>query len=521
MFLRIYSGIAIAILLALATVYTVYQVSYDTRYTNYSQGVIKGSLILISQGYQRQAQENRQRWTTLISQLTGFKLKFTELPSSASDQWTQYSSSDYLNFRSVKSGLQIDLQLNQISEQQFRAIALLALNELAVNTEQDVNATLSRIAQLYPFTLDIVSPSEIKLDNQQRRRLNSGNVVAVSDTDSKQTSIYVKAPNNQILLVGPIDSFDPLTTQTLVLLVLISIIITSSVTYGLIRRLERRLNVVNNILAEFGPQKLTSRVPISGKDVITQLGVKVNEMADRIEELLAHQKEITQAVSHELRTPIARIKFRIQMLNDAREVSGEILTQQELEARTSAINKDIQQLEALIDEMLTLHKLDKNPNEYQRLPIDIAPILDNIIESNSIRFDHINIDNQISNSINVQANAQDINRLLENLITNACKHAKSKIILCCQLNAPNYNISVEDDGEGVPENQRERIFQPFTRLENLQNKKNTGYGLGLAIVQRIAKLNEVEVRVEDSQLGGAKFQLSFANHQLESPEVQR
>ena len=508
MFLRIYSGIALAIVAALAVVYTTYKLSYSSRYAEYSESILKGSLVMIAEGYQRQNEENRERWVELISKITGFQLSFHNVSSNGTDFKIETATESQTGvYQLSHNNIQVRLQLEGIDEQQYRTIALLALNELAVSSNPDKKKVLKQLDSLYPFAIRLINDKQVKLDNQQKLRLNAGNVVASVNNQQKQTKVYVKAPGGDILMVGPIPLFEPLTNQLLILLILFSVLITSFVTYLLIKRLEWRLNVVNDILSEFGPKHLKSRVPIHGNDVITRLGIKVNEMADRIEELLAHQKEITQAVSHELRTPLARIKFRVQILNDMSEVSGEAISQQELENRTAAISKDILQLENLIDELLTLHKLDKERNEYQRLVIDIAPILDNIIESNSIRFDNIQFDNQISNPINILGNAHDLNRLLENLITNACKHAKSKVALTCEQSLLTYTLSIEDDGHGIPEQQRERIFQPFTRLENLQNKKNTGYGLGLAIVQSIAKLNDVEVKIDDSPLGGAKFQL--------------
>lgn len=519
MFLRIYSGIAFAIIIALTVVYTTYKLSYNNRHVDYSEGLLKGSLIMIAEGYQRQKEENKVRWVNLISKITGFQLKFSETPHSTDSHWQQIvDDSQMLSYQLNHLSIQINLKLKTINEQQYRSIALLALNELAVTPERNKDKVLKRLDSLYPFTIQLVSSSQVQLDNQQKLRLLAGNVVASINNQLNQTIVYVNAPGGDVLMVGPIAAFEPLTNQLLVILILISVLITSSVTYVLIRQLEWRLSVVNNILSEFGPKQLKSRVPIKGNDVITQLGIKVNQMADRIEELLDHQKEITQAVSHELRTPLARIKFRMQILNDMSDVSGQAITQQELETRTAAISKDIRQLENLIDELLTLHKLDKDRSEYQRILIDIAPILANIIESNNIRFENIRFENAIKNPIHILGNAQDLNRLLENLITNACKHAKSTVTLECEQGLQSYTISIEDDGKGIPKTQRDRIFQPFTRLENSQNKKNTGYGLGLAIVQSIAKLNEIEIQVKDSSLGGAKFQLFIA---IQRPEQAR
>ena len=508
MFLRIYSGIALSIIVALGVVYATYKISFNQRLSSYSQSVLQGSLNLIADGYQRQLESNKKRWLELVSQISGFDLKFSQVETSNVPPWRlTIEKNNKLRATVRRQKLQLDLRLNKIEEQQFRAIALLALNEMALNPQDDQQKTLTQINQLYPFDLSLVDISRLTLDPQQKLRLNSGNVVVATSEQEGQFLVLVKANQGKILRVGPINEFEPLTTDLLIILVFLTILITSLTTYWFVFKLERRLNVVNRILDDFGPSKLETRVPIMGNDVITRLGLKVNEMADRIEELLAHQKEITQAVSHELRTPLARIKFRMQILTDFGDVSGQAVTQKEVESRVAGIGKDIQQLESLIDEILALHKLDINPLDYQKRLISLSSIIDSVADSCALTFPHLRIENQVSQPLKVLGNARDISRLIENLLGNACKHAKSQVKISAGQTNHSIDIHIEDDGAGIPKADRERIFKPFVTLKSKENQKVKGYGLGLAIVQRIAKLNQAKVVVNESNLGGAKFQL--------------
>ncbi|WDE13700.1 ATP-binding protein [Thalassomonas haliotis] len=510
MFVRIYSGIFLAILVSIAGVYATYQVNLQSRLSSYSQSVLQGSLVLISEGYNRQQDKNKERWLSLVGKMTGLNPSITTLNKVVKDPWRlTIAGEGKLNIAMTHLNQEISIALDHIGEQQLRAIALLILNELARVKDSDQEQELQKLQKLFSFPVTFINKHKLNLDSQQKIRLNKGEVVVSSLSQDVGYSVYVKTKQNKILHVGVINKFEPLTTKLLVILISICLLITSLVVYFLVYRLEYRLNVVNRIVGEFGPKKIKNRVPIKGNDVITQLGIKVNEMASRIEQLLQHQKEITQAVSHELRTPIARIRFRLQILSDAcdevEQADNSEAVKSQLDEKVIGISRDIDQLETLIDEMLCLYKLDIDPADYKRSLVNIDELLTSVLDLAKLPYSHINFTLKKQDNITGYCHVDDVDRLLQNLISNAGKHANSRVDVMLEQTKQGFCISVEDDGAGVPQADRERIFEPFTRLDSSRNKKIKGYGLGLAIVSRIALLNQAKVWVEASSLGGANF----------------
>ena len=140
--------------------------------------------------------------------------------------------------------------------------------------------------------------------------------------------------------------------------------------------------------------------------------------------------------------------------------------------------------------------------------IDMAALIHNMIAEIYEPYQAIELELDFpTDSVWVKGDANQLRRMLQNLIINAFKHAKSKVRV--SLKASPTTLQINDDGEGIPEDERQRIFTPFVRLDSSRNRKTGGFGLGLAIIQRIARLHKASISVADSELGGANFKVSF------------
>jgi two-component system sensor histidine kinase RstB len=113
----------------------------------------------------------------------------------------------------------------------------------------------------------------------------------------------------------------------------------------------------------------------------------------------------------------------------------------------------------------------------------------------------------------VNADAHHLHRALQNLILNASKYANSTIAITFTEDEERWQVDIEDDGRGIPEEDRDKVFIPFQRLDNSRTRASGGYGLGLAIVQRIAFWHGGAVLIEGSELGGAKFSFIWSRSQ--------
>jgi two-component system sensor histidine kinase RstB len=258
-----------------------------------------------------------------------------------------------------------------------------------------------------------------------------------------------------------------------------------------------------------GRGDLNARADASSQDAIGQLAATFNGMTAHIRRLIESQREMTRAVSHELRTPVARLRFGLEMLVDIDEVS-------ERRSKAEAMDRDIDQLDELIDEILTFARLEEGspaidfsrvsmPDLLERLCEELVPISGGI----RIEIDEAALAALPPEDIYASGSERYLHRVLQNLVTNALRYAASNVVLRYRSDGELAVLEVEDDGPGIPEADRARIFKPFARLDESRQRKSGGYGLGLSIVQRIAEWHGGRVSVHQGESGGALFRMTW------------
>ncbi|MDH3612166.1 MAG: ATP-binding protein [Gammaproteobacteria bacterium] len=233
---------------------------------------------------------------------------------------------------------------------------------------------------------------------------------------------------------------------------------------------------------------------------LTGLASNLDDMSARLSGLIQSQKELIAALSHEMRTPLARIRFALAVMdNDGGDDLGE---------RIQALNEDVQEIDDLIATMLNYARLDHPDLQMNWQHVPITPWL-------TETHDKVQASNEVTIRTNVASTSARMDpRLmslaLSNLLVNACHYANREVRCTVGEKIGSYEICVEDDGEGIPESERETIFKAFTRIDDSRNRDTGGFGLGLAIVARIAALHGGDVSVRESrELGGACFILTW------------
>ncbi|MDH3441653.1 MAG: ATP-binding protein [Gammaproteobacteria bacterium] len=247
------------------------------------------------------------------------------------------------------------------------------------------------------------------------------------------------------------------------------------------------------------------REPLDTADKTTELtglARNLDDMSSRLSGLIQSQKELIAALSHEMRTPLARIRFALAVMGNKDD--------RELQERLDALNDDVQEIDQLIASMLNYARLD-HPDlrmHWQQVPVDAW--LEQLQEKCQQPGKNI----EIAGSDSVESAWMDprlMGLAVSNLLVNACRYADSQVRCGIRQQDSEYVITVEDDGKGIPEEERDAIFKAFTRIDDSRNRDTGGYGLGLAIVSRIAELHGGTVRVEAAaDLGGALFSLRWA-----------
>jgi len=259
--------------------------------------------------------------------------------------------------------------------------------------------------------------------------------------------------------------------------------------YPMIRHLTRRLERLETGVAAFGGGDLSARVSISGRDEIARLAATFNASADRIEALLNAHKQLLANASHELRSPLSRLRMAVE---------GGAGAADEMEIR-----RNIEELDALIEEILLSSRLQADiEDNLRKEPVDLVGLL---AEECAAYGAELSVTERSVPT--VFGDRRLLKRLFRNLLENAARHGgtdPADVTLSLVNGA--MSIAVCDRGPGIPEVERERIFEPFYRLGGLPESRG-GTGLGLALVKQIVERHAgtVECRARDG--GGACFDI--------------
>ncbi len=520
MFVRIYSGILFSTLISISCCYLAYQYINHVRVSEYTLSIFSGTQQLITQGVNRHQGNKRKQWIDLVEKLIGLPITVSKANTSPlSHSQIETLLQDKIYIEPLKDGIHsriwtqandgelISVKLKNIAEQQLRITAFLILNELGRYPRSKQFEQLVRLRQYFHYDINIYSKNQLSLDNQQLLRLDRGDVVVSFDKDkSNQDVLHVYSrykSTRQYLAIGPIATYNANPTWLMAALLVFALCVTGFFIYLLVKSLERRMKRIGEVVVNFGPTTLGTRIDDTGQDAISDMAKGINVMASRIENLLQDQKDITQAISHELRTPISRMKFRVEMLKDKAQ-------EQDL-VRLEKLNHDIQELDLLVEELLVFQMLDSN-NTPQPTDVDMVALIHTMLAEIYEPYQAIKLEiNFPQHAVCVKGDANQLRRMLQNLMINAFKHAQSTVRI--SLTEHPVTLQISDDGDGIPEDQRQRIFTPFVRLDSSRNRQTGGFGLGLAIISRIARLHQANIAVTDSPLGGANFKVTFQSSQ--------
>jgi signal transduction histidine kinase len=239
---------------------------------------------------------------------------------------------------------------------------------------------------------------------------------------------------------------------------------------------------------------LDQRVPVPRtQDEIGELARTMNDMLDRLEGAANSQRRFMSDASHELRSPVASISAQLEAaLMCPKDADWEHVA--------STVLAEDRRLGALVDNLLVMSRLE----EGVRRPTTEVD-LDEVVYEQSQRSQRVPIDRSGVAAGRVIGVPSELTSVVRNLIDNAARHAASRVRVSVQTYGPVVRCSVEDDGPGVPVEDRERIFDRFARLQEARTRDAGGSGLGLALTKRIVETSGGKVFVSDSELGGACF----------------
>lgn len=531
-FLRIYAGLLLICLLVALFAQLLITTINAERVQTYREDMASAAFYLIDSGLSRQvtAQE-RNFWLSDVSTL--FDTKFEIEPTSKADFKT--SEINRLNKQQAVVRFNGDtntaeiyhkvsgennvlhVSVNKLNEQQIKGIGVLLLDDLSYyRTLAEKQQRLQQIQKFFPFKLTLQSVNKLQFDTDQKARLYRKDIVIMfrDNTSVENSSIRVLAPTelqDTVVDLGPIPLFNWFPLNLIISITLISMFLISLGVYALIFPLERKLQLIQSGITKVREGKLNTKVKVVGEDEIAHLAATFNSMTEHIRRLIESQRELTRAVSHELRTPVARIRFAVDMLADTDDYDDRM-------SQRDYIDQDIESLNGLIDEILTYAKLEEGSPKMDWEDVDLQELVSQIARETNALGKPVTVKvGKVQKGVFAQADRRYLHRVLQNLAGNATRYAESTIIISAGLEKNEAFISVEDDGQGIPEKDREKVFIPFARLDDSRTRASGGYGLGLSIVSRIAFWFNGRMSVDESPtLGGARFIMTWPKSQLAS-----
>lgn len=320
-------------------------------------------------------------------------------------------------------------------------------------------------------------------------------VITATTPSGKEVTLLIEAPLKQV--GQSLDKY----TVTVVLLVPFLVAFGGSALWvavgAALRPVKRMTDEANGIAPTTSGERL--RVPDSG-DEITDLAVTLNNMLNRLDAGLVRQRQFVSDASHELRSPLTAIKGASDLIS----------TNDQLPAETTPIVATLQRstkrLELVLDD---LTQLADGGVAVPVVDVDLDVVVLAEVASVSDDYPAISIEANDLQPCVVQANEVQLGRAIQNLVSNAARHAATQVRASGEVADGFVRIVVDDDGPGVHPDDRERIFDRFVRADEHRSRAGGGSGLGLAIVASIAESHGGTAFCTDSPLGGAQFVLQF------------
>ena len=377
------------------------------------------------------------------------------------------------------------------------------------------NAWPKKIQELdekFSYRLGIVE--RISLDRTitpaQVAKLDAGDIAIDHDGD---VMYHRLGTSSKVLVVGPLAANRnpelkdrlPLDLRLRLLTWSLTGVIFGIALWFWVRPVWRDLETLRQTARDLGDGDFEARSPPARSQLFAPLSDTMNSMAERVQQLLATHRELSSAISHELRTPIARMRFALEMLSGTDERA-------ERERLWTMMEGDLDELDHLIDTSLTYARFEREAPEPHFSRVRFADWLSDEVDAVRLlgRDLKITVDTaKLPENLAVDVDRKAMPYALRNLLRNAFKYASRQIVVSAELREPNILVHVDDDGIGIPPEDRESVFSAFTRLDRSRDRATGGYGLGLAITRRVLELHGGTAMAGTAPLGGARFTLTW------------
>lgn len=337
------------------------------------------------------------------------------------------------------------------------------------------------------------SQATVELPGREHRFLA---VVARADTPDGPRSVIVASSLDEAAEAVAIVSGLLMVGVPLVLAVV------AFTTWRVVGRALAPVEVIRTTVEGVSAADLSGRVPVPATgDEVARLGVTMNHMLDRLQQAQVRQRRFVSDASHELRSPIATLRQHAEVASEhPRRIPGDALA---TTVRTEALR-----LQRLVDDLLLLARADEHTVASRRQPLDLDDVvLDEVRHLQAAT--ELDIDATGVSAGAVDGDPDALRRVVRNLFDNASRHAARRMAVALTETTGTVQLVVEDDGPGVPPEDRHRVFERFVRRDDARARDHGGSGLGLAIVAELVTAHDGTVTIGDASLGGARIEVTL------------
>ena len=331
-------------------------------------------------------------------------------------------------------------------------------------------------------------------DDPQTTTVDGETVLVVSeDIERDQTLVLAVSMEDDAETLATVATLLAIALPLLLLLVAVT-------TWSVVGRALRPVELIREEVDGITAERLHQRVPVpETADEIAALATTMNGMLDRLDAAATAQRRFVSDASHELRSPLATIRQHAELAQAHPDVTsiGEL---------AEVVSEEGLRLQGIVESLLLLARLDEGASTH-----DEAVDLDDIAlgEVRRLRAAGIDVDGSGIHAARVHGDPRLLGQLVRNLADNAVRHSRGRVAIGVTPSDGYVFVTIEDDGTGVPAEERERIFERFVRRDEARSRDAGGSGLGLAIARGIAASGHGTLTVDDSRWGGARFVLTL------------
>jgi signal transduction histidine kinase len=315
----------------------------------------------------------------------------------------------------------------------------------------------------------------------------------------------VATPSGGTLRISPVGAtFEPSHLEPILLLLGEGLLV-SLLLIPLSRRITRPLRDLAEVARAIAKGDLSRRAAVRTKDEIGELGRAFNYMADQIAASLRQEKDLVAGVSHELRAPLSRVRMAGELLAETADLPPEA------RKHLRAISEEVDELDSLIEELLTRAKLESAGFELEREPCDLGPIVRQAV-TRADGFAEGRVEVAVpEEGVRVSGSPTLLSRALRNVVENALQYSppESRVEVAVTRAPAEAWVTVRDRGIGIPPEEVGRIFDPFFRGERSRSRRTGGVGFGLTLARQIVLRHGGDIAVESTAGAGTRVTLKI------------